>query len=42
MRLIEIVYRFNSEDAKCYFSKNFKSLDYTIKMDCLDDAITEL
>ena len=42
MRLIEIVYRFNSEDAKCYISKNFKSLDYTIKMDCLDDAITEL
>lgn len=42
MRLIEIVYRFNSEDAKCYFSKNFKSLDYTFKMDCLDDAIIEL
>tara|TARA_R100001460_G_scaffold25431_2_gene51134 strand:+ start:1646 stop:1843 length:198 start_codon:yes stop_codon:yes gene_type:complete len=42
MKLIDISYRTNNADAKCYVSKNFKNMDYTIQMDCLSDAISEL
>ena len=42
MKLIDICYRVSSADAKCYISKNFKNMEYQIKIDCLDDAIADL